>query len=148
MGAGSELPNEIYVEPEPFKPVHFGPGNQFTLAQEDETVSEPSQKRLLVLDRSSEQVKRYPLPQPTYDEFATVRPRRVKYGMSGAEMNVEIGPRQIAGGTLWFGETFYDGEGMTGVGGFGYFDTAERKYKIYSPPEIADWSVTAILVEP
>ena len=41
MGAGSELPNEIYVEPEPFKPVHFWPGNQFTLAQEDETVSEP-----------------------------------------------------------------------------------------------------------
>ena len=63
-------------------------------------------------------------------------------------MNVEIGPRQISGGTLWFGETFYDGEGMTGVGGFGYFDPAERKFKVYSPPEIADWSVTAILVEP
>ena len=63
-------------------------------------------------------------------------------------MNDEIGPWQVAGGALWFGETFYDGEGMTGLGGFGYFDTAKRKYRVYSPPEIADWSVTAILVEP
>jgi len=150
MGAGSELRNEIDAEPEPFKPVHFGPGDRFTLAQEDETASEPRQKRLLVLDRTGEQLKRYPLPQPTYDEFGNVRPRRVKdgYSKSGAEMNVEIGPRQIADGTLWFGETFYDGEGMTGVGGFGYFDTAERKFRVYSPPEIADWSVTAMLVEP
>ncbi len=150
VGAGAELRTEIYIEREQFKPTPFGPRHRFTLAQEDTTVPEPQQKRLLVLDGTGQRVERYPLPRRTYEEFANARPRRVAdgYSRSGTEMNDEIGPWQIADGTLWFGKTFYDGEGMTGVGGFGYFDTSERKYRVYSPPEIADWSVTAMLVEP
>lgn len=51
------------------------------------------------------------------------------------------------GDRLWFGKHFYDGEGTTGVGGFGYFDTVSRKYVLFSPPEIIDWSVDALLSE-
>ena len=49
---------------------------------------------------------------------------------------------------LWFGKTFYDGEGSTGIGGFGYLDTVTRQYVMFSPPAIRPYSVTALLVEP
>jgi hypothetical protein len=70
------------------------------------------------------------------------------YRRDGTTIEEKIGPWQVEGDRLWFGKTFYDGEGNTGVGGFGYFDSSEKKYKIYSPREIAGWSVAAILVEP
>jgi len=59
-----------------------------------------------------------------------------------------IGPHQIEGSRLWFGNQFYDGEGMTGVGAFGYFDTDTRRYRLFSPPEVAPYETSAILVEP
>ena len=64
------------------------------------------------------------------------------------DMNEQIGPHQVQGGLFWFGKTFYDGEGWTGTGGFGYFDPTTASYQLYAPPEIAGWSVSAILVEP
>jgi hypothetical protein len=42
----------------------------------------------------------------------------------------------------------YDGEGNSGVGGFGYFDTSDRQYHLFIPPELADYSVSAIRVGP
>ena len=129
IGVGAEQRRELYPEPKKPKPVHFGPGNRFTL-----------------LDGS---VQQFPLPQSTYEEFSLARPARVQDGYSreGTVMNEQIGPYQIADGTLWFAKTFYDGEGMTGVGGFGYFDTQAGEYRTYSPVEIKDWSATAMLVE-
>ena len=56
--------------------------------------------------------------------------------------------RSVEGGRLWFGKTFYNGEGATGLGGFGYFDTTTASYRLIAPPEIYPWSVSAILVEP
>src|SRR5450432_4257298 len=58
-----------------------------------------------------------------------------------------IGPYQIEPGRLWFGNNYYDGEGMKGVGEFGYFDTAARQYTLYSPPAVAPYQISAILVE-
>ncbi len=91
-----------------------------------------------------------PLPETAYEAFARVRPERVRNGYvrEGTEFHERIGPRQRFHGKLWFGKTFYDGEGSTGIGGFGYFDPARRKYIIYSPPEVVDWSTSAILVTP
>jgi hypothetical protein len=63
------------------------------------------------------------------------------------EMNEEVGPHQLEATRLWFGKTFYNGEGLTGVGGFGYFDTATASFRMFAPPEMAQWSVSAILVE-
>ena len=134
--------NDIYMEPETFKAVRFGLNDRFTLAQNDN-------KGLVVMEGNAQHVKNYELPQPGYEEFKLARPGRVKdgYTRAAAKIGGAIGPWQIADGTVWFGKSFYDGEGSTGVGGFGYFDCEEAKYRIYSPAEMADLSVTAILVE-
>ena len=143
IGAGAALRKEVYVEPEQFKPVSFGPGNRFTLTQNDKAV-------LHVLERTGQRTKRHELPPSSYDEFAAARPGHVKDGYSRrfTQLGGAIGPWQIDGESLWFGKSFYDGEGMTGIGGFGYFDGASAQFRLFSPPAIADSSVTAILVEP
>ena len=75
------------------------------------------------------------LPRTTYDQFAAARPQRVKdgYRREGTELNESIGPWQREDGRIWFGKTFYDGEGSTGVGGFGYFDEEEKKLQLFNP---------------
>ena len=90
------------------------------------------------------------LPRTTYDHFAVARPQRVKdgYVREGTELNESIGPWQREDGGIWFGKTFYDDEGSTGVGGFGYFNPKEKKLQLFDPPEIADWSVSALDVTP
>jgi hypothetical protein len=90
------------------------------------------------------------LTQSTYDQFAAARPERVKNGYvrQGTEIHESVGPWQREGEKIWFGKTFYDGEGSTGVGGFGYFDMATRKVRMFAPPEAVDWSTTAVLVRP
>ena len=90
------------------------------------------------------------LPRTTYSQFATARPQRVKdgYVRQGTDLAESIGPWQREDGGIWFGKTFYDGEGRTGVGGFGYFDQKQKKLQLFDPPEIADWSVSAIDVTP
>jgi hypothetical protein len=90
------------------------------------------------------------LPRTTYEQFAAARPQRVKdgYVREGTELDESIGPWQREDGRIWFGKTFYDGEGSTGVGGFGYFDEKEKKLHLFDPPEIADWSVSALDVTP
>jgi len=70
------------------------------------------------------------------------------YGRESTELDESIGPWQQETGGIWFGKTFYDGEGSTGVGGFGYFDQKEKKLQLFDPPEIADWSVSALDVTP
>jgi hypothetical protein len=114
--------------PASLKPPRFGPGKRFTLSKEAEG--------FVVEDRVGNRTKRYPLIQSKAQNS------------EATQMNEVIGPWQIVDGTLWFAKTFYDGEGMTGTGGFGYFDINDRKYRIFSPPEIAKWSATSMLVEP
>jgi hypothetical protein len=58
-----------------------------------------------------------------------------------------IGPWQVESTKLWFGKTFYDGEGMTGKGGFGYFDAEKRGFQMFSPDAMKRASVSSILVE-
>ncbi len=136
---GVERKRFLYIQPDEFKPVHFG---AFTLDQEAGNSFGP---RLLVTEVKGTQTLRYELPQSTYDEFAAARPERVKNGYirDNTEFDERIGPWQIEDGKLWFGKTFYDGEGMTGVGGFGYFDPADRKFHLFALPQIADWSIAA-----
>jgi hypothetical protein len=59
-----------------------------------------------------------------------------------------IGPWQVEADKLWFARAFYGGEGNTGIGGFGYFDFATRRFELFRPPELADWSTPALLVQP
>ena len=58
-----------------------------------------------------------------------------------------IGPTQVVGTRLWFGKDFYSGEGSVGVGGFGYFDTTTRSFRIFSIREVQKAAVFAIYIE-
>jgi hypothetical protein len=89
------------------------------------------------------------MPQSTYAEFARARAHRVEdgYGEGDTVLGEEPGPYQVVGSRIWFGKVFYDGEGHTGVGGLGYFDTKTSRYTFVPVSMIADWSVSAILIE-
>ena len=92
---------------------------------------------------------RYRVPLGEFERFAAARPEKVSNGWTQehAIFNETLGPHQLIGQDLWFGLTFYDGEGRTGVGGFGFFDPRTRQFEIRYPSEIADWSVSSFLVE-
>ncbi len=71
-----------------------------------------------------------------------------KFRLKQVRGEEHIGPWQVEGTKLWFGKTFYDSEGMTGEGGFGYFNGAMRSFEMYSPEAVKRASVSAVLVEP
>lgn len=89
------------------------------------------------------------VPQTTYDDFAAVRPQRVRdgYRREFTEFHEEVGPTQSFGGKIWFGKTFYDGEGHTGVGGFGTFEPTRQQLTLMRLPQLNDFSASAILVD-
>jgi hypothetical protein len=134
----------LYIRPEPFRPLHFGPSGSFRMMSQEGAVP-----ILAIEETSGNQIHAYPLPQSTYNEFAAALPQRVKNGYIREQTRIEeqIGPWKLEEDKLWFGKVFYDSEGRNGVGGFGYFSTTDRKYHLFNPPEIAGWSVSAIDVE-
>lgn len=95
------------------------------------------------------EVRGHPMPSSSYDDFARARPERVEdgYDRESSEVGEAFGPYQRAGSRIWFGKIFYDGEGATGVGGFGYFDIPTSTYKFLPIKELAPWSVSTLLVE-
>jgi hypothetical protein len=131
--------------------VHFGPNGAF-----QPEYSKDSSGILAhgVIERlAGGATKSYPLPQSSVETYAKLRPADLKRNPIAAtgnqyEREEVIGPYQVEGDKLWFGNNFYDGEGQRGVGTFGFFDAATRLYQLYSPPEVAPYEVSAILVEP
>ncbi len=94
--------------------------------------------------------KVYPLPQSTARQYMRLRPKDLRFNPlkpDQYERMEVIGPHQMDGDKIWFGNDYYDGEGMSGVGAFGYFDTSTRKYTLFSPLEVAPCEVSALLVE-
>ena len=130
---------------------HFGPKGAFQLeySKGDTGIVAHS-----VMERLADgTTKSYPLPQSSFASYAKLRPADLKMNpisATGSEYEREetIGPHQVVGNRLWFGNSFYDGEGDRGVGAFGYFDATARRYQLYSPREVAPYEVSAILVEP
>ena len=103
-----------------------------------------------VMEKAGDKESKYRLPQSELKTWQQARQDDIANGIPADQPHIseEIGPHQQEGNRLWFGKTFYNGEGWTGVGGFGYFDATTRSYRLYSPPEIHRWSVSAIRVEP
>lgn len=126
-------------EPEQFHAISFGPHGRFRLSQVD--------GHRLIAEMGK--VSRFPLPQSTVKQWVRARSDDVSRGLrpEQAVIDEDIGPVQVVGNYLWFGKTFYNGEGSTGVGGFGYFNPATRKYVLFSPLAVRPWSVAALLVE-
>ena len=131
-----------------FQPVVFGPGGQFQLELSKDDFGMRSHGVIEAL--APKQTKFYPLPQSTGGEYIRLRPEDARINPvtpERYERQEVIGPYQIEGERIWFGNNYYDGEGSRGVGAFGYFDTANRKYTLYSPAEVAPCEISAILVE-
>ncbi len=123
----------------------FGPRKSFELILIDH---EPGERRLVVASSIGGQPVQFKLPQTRYSEFVAARRREVESNPGFPySIDEEIGPVQVEGELLWFGKTFYDGEGLSGVGGVGYFSPADRRFHIFTSPEIADWSVSTLLVQ-
>jgi hypothetical protein len=91
----------------------------------------------------------YPLPTTDIGTLRRLRPGEIQGPEIPGPGDIvdRIGPYQEVGDALWFGKTFYDGEGLTGAGGFGYFHLVERRYVMFTPPALIDWSASAVLVE-
>lgn len=90
----------------------------------------------------------HPMPRSTYAEFARARPARVKQGYVEERTTIEesVGPWLADSGGFWFGKSFYDGEGTSGVGAIGFLDSAGT-YSFLEIPQLAMWSVGALWVE-
>lgn len=125
----------------------FGPSGAFRLVQDPWATGDFD--RRVVESVTGRRTRHFCLPQTPYRAFTVARPGKVN-DWPGERYNIDerIGPTQVAGGRLWFGKAFYDGEGQSGVGGLGYFDPADRGFHIFTGPAIADWSVLSLLVEP
>jgi hypothetical protein len=129
--------------------VTFGPGHRFQLEQSKDDFGIRSHGVIEQLDAN--RTKFYPLPQSTPEEYIRLRPEDARINPvtpDRYERQEVIGPYQIEDGRIWFGNGYYDGEGDRGIGAFGYFDTATRVYTLFSPPEVARYEISAILVEP
>lgn len=85
----------------------------------------------------------YPAPIPTLDFYRQALPQRQPPG----EIESDIGPFVQGGDRIWFATTFYDGEGVSGVGAIGAFNLSTRKYEMHYPREIALWSGSTILLD-
>ena len=146
----SSVPGDrVYSTPVPpadIVPV-FGPRKRFRLGTEKNPDGLESS---LVVERVGAKAKKYRLPQSDLKAWQLARKDDIANGIPADQPHIseEIGPHQLESDRLWFGKTFYNGEGWTGVGGFGYFDAATRSYRLYSPREIQRWAVSAIRVEP
>jgi len=126
--------------------VAFGPGDRFHLSALRDKFGSPY---TAVTERIASKEKIYMLPQTDPQTWQRARPDDAKtyLHIEMAEIHEEIGPHQAEGGRLWFGKKFYNAEGATGLGGFGYFDPADAAYHLTAPPELYDWSVSAMLLE-
>jgi hypothetical protein len=129
-------------------PVAFGPGGRFQLESSKDDFGIRSHG--IVETLGANRTKFYPLPQSTAAKYIQLRPEDVQinpFTPAHYEREEVIGPYQIEGGRIWIGNSYYDGEGMKGVGTFGYFDTSTRQYTLFSPREVARYEISAILVE-
>jgi hypothetical protein len=82
----------------------------------------------------------YPAPVPTMALQRKLRPTE----QAPLEIENNIGPFVKVGSTIWFTNSFYDGEGVSGVGAIGAFDLRTHKFDMRYLPEIAPWSGPAL----
>jgi hypothetical protein len=105
----------------------FGPANAFTLVAVEGAPECPDGDTVIIERRGQ---------------------RRLRHRLPPAECDY-IGPWAIEGSRLWFGKTFYSGEGYDGTGGFGYFDASTRQFELFAlPADSTPSAATAILVQP
>src|SRR5579872_6230839 len=92
--------------------VTFGPGGRFRLEQSQDSFGMRSHG--IVEQLSGKETKFYPLPQSTAEEFMRLRPEALRMVNAFRPDNYDrqevIGPHQVEGGRMWFGNQYYDSE--------------------------------------
>jgi hypothetical protein len=110
-----------------------------------------SGKGIAVIDRRGKG-RFYPVPVPNRTLYKQLRPDIRGIASSGTDsfpgsIENEIGPFAFDGQQLWFANTFYDGEGMSGVGAIGSFDETMLRYEMRYLPEISQWSASTLKID-
>jgi hypothetical protein len=140
---------EIRTVDSPRRPVEFGTDGQFRWDPRDSSK---------VFEKTGSDEKAFPLPQSSQEDWVKARPYAAGktenrspadsgFSCPSCLPEEHIGPSQMVGPLLWFGKSFIDGEGSTGIGGVGYFDTTSRKFMMLRIPEAEEYSASALLVE-
>jgi hypothetical protein len=86
-----------------------------------------------------------PAPQPIETQLQSISEKAKQFPQVEDE---KIGPYEKVGNRIWVGKTFLAREGAVGVGDIGYFDATTQDWAFLHIPEMADWSASALLVEP
>jgi hypothetical protein len=132
-------PPDSVAEPEPFATAD----GQSVIVENKTPPGQPRQPSGIGVIGKSERKQYYPAPIPTMALYRKVLPDKPAPG----EIEDDIGPFVLDGNKIWFASTFYDSEGVSGVGAVGVFDISTRKYDMRYLPEIAPWSGSAILLD-
>ncbi len=132
-GAGEPM-HSTPVEPATLR----GPGGEVVTVQNTTPPGQPHRPSTIFVDQ-----KAFPAPIPTIDFYRQKLPQK----QPPLEMESDIGPFVQRGDTIWFATTFYDGEGMSGIGAIGAFNISTHQYERRYFPEIAPWSGTAMMLD-
>lgn len=122
--------------------LHLPSGETVTVANTTPP-GQPQQPSGVYVAGKSGRKQFYIVPFPTMTRYRQLLPDKQAPG----EIENEIGPYALAGAKLWFANSFYDSEGVSGVGAIGTFDIAARKYEMRYLLEIAPWSGSAMLLD-
>lgn len=93
-----------------------------------------------------------PVPPPLLSHAQAVELRpELKEQEREYQFEYEIKQRVTAwaehGGAIWFGIGFYEGEGVTGVGGIGRYDPTAKQMEVRRPALVRDASIGPILYD-
>lgn len=120
------------------EPTMRGSAGQKVIVEHHTPAGQPHQASAVLVNEES-----FPAPVPILDFYRQALPHKQPPG----EIESDIGPFVQGGDTIWFATTFYDGEGISGIGAIGSFDIAARKYQMRYLPQIAPWSGSAIMLD-
>lgn len=89
----------------------------------------------------------YPLPQLGISDLRRWRANLISQNPNiPFRIRLDIGPFQRVGNRIWFGTSFYDGEGITGIGGLGTFDLRTRGFNVDYCSVMAPYSTSSIAI--
>jgi hypothetical protein len=83
-----------------------------------------------------------PAPRLAAPEFSRLRPASTGWDREGLDQ--QVGPCVEQDGAVWFGVRFYEGEGISGVGGIGRFDPRSGDLTMHRPEILRDCSIDVI----
>ncbi len=82
-----------------------------------------------------------PAVELTVEQAILLRPHIAHIPPEHLELHPSIGACHQVDGVIWFGISFYEGEGSDGMGGVGRYDLATKQLEVSRPQELRDASV-------